>query len=157
MRDAFFFLSIAGLGVSVAGFAGLMTAFRKRDQGWTRAELWRLRAIPRFSFTLVFLSLAPFPLYSLLGQEELVVRIVSGLVVLVHLYDIISPRFDMASWPGSSWHVSTAVESAVALVSIGNIFAAQTGLLEVALLVRLVHPIDLFMRVLGYFEPTVID
>ena len=39
MRDAFFFLSLAGLGLSVAGFAGLVSAFRRRDEGWTRTEL----------------------------------------------------------------------------------------------------------------------
>ena len=51
MRDAFFFLSLAGLGLSVAGFAGLVSAFRRRDEGWTRTELWRLRTIARLSFT----------------------------------------------------------------------------------------------------------
>ncbi|MDQ2915011.1 MAG: hypothetical protein M3T56_17425 [Chloroflexota bacterium] len=157
MRDAFFFLSIAGLGVSVAGFSGLVTAFRRPDGAWTRTELWRLRAIPRFSFVLVFLALAPFPLFALTGDEALVIRIVSGLIVLVHLYDIIAPRFQMANWPGQSWLISAAAESAVALLSVVNLFAAQTGLLELALLLRLVHPVDLFIRVLGHFEPPVAD
>jgi hypothetical protein len=157
MRDAVFFLSIAGLGVSVAGFSGLVTAFRRRDEGWTRAELWRLRAIPRLSFILVFLALAPFPLYALTGDEALVIRLVSGLVVLVYLSEILGPRFEMANWPGRSWLASAAVDSAVALVSVVNIFAVQTGLLELALLLRLVHPVNLFIRVLGYFEPPVAD
>lgn len=157
MRDAFFFLSMAGLGVSVAGFSGLVTAFRRREDGWTRAELWRLRAIPRLSFILVFLALSPFPLYALTGDEALVIRIVSGLLVLAHLSEVIGPRFEMENWPGQSWLVNAGANSTVALLSVINIFTAQTGLLELALLLWLVHPVDLFVRVLGYFEPPVAD
>ena len=51
MKDAFFFLSIAGLGMSVAGLAGLVSAFRRGEDAWDRVELWRLRAIARLSFT----------------------------------------------------------------------------------------------------------
>jgi len=157
MRDAFFFLSIAGLGVSVAGFAGLVTAFRRRDEAWTRNELWRLRAIPRFSFVLVFLALAPFPLFALTGDETLVIRIVSALIVLVHLYDAITPRFEMANWPGQSWLINAAAQSAGGLLSVVNLFAAQTGLLEIALLLQLIHPVNLFLLVLRHFEPPVAD
>jgi hypothetical protein len=48
MTFQFFYLSIAGLAVRVAGVAGLVTAFRQ-DEGWTRATLWRLRNIVRLS------------------------------------------------------------------------------------------------------------
>jgi hypothetical protein len=157
VRDAFFFLSIAGLGVSVAGFSGLVIALRRGDGAWTRLELWRLRAIPRLSFVVVFLALAPFPLFALTGDEAVVIRIASGLIVLAHLYEIIAPRFEMENWPGRSWLITLAVNSAAALLSVVNLFAAQTGLLEIALLAQLVHPVDLFIRVLGHFEPAVAD
>lgn len=157
VRDAFFFLSVAGLGLSVAGFSGLVTAFRRREEGWTRVELWRLRAIPRLSFILVFLALTPFPLYALTGDEPLVIRIVSGLIVFVYLTEIIRPRFEKENWPGRSWLMSAAVDAVLALVSVVNLFATQTGLLEFALMLRLVHPVNLFVRVLGYFEPPVAD
>jgi hypothetical protein len=157
VRDAFFFLSVAGLALSVAGFSGLVTAFRRREEGWTRTELWRLRAIPRLSFILVFLALAPFPLYALSGDEALAIRLVSGLVVLAYLIDIVIPRFDMANWPGRSWLASAVADSAFALVPLFNIFAAQTGLLELALLLRLIHPVNLFLLVLRHFEPPVAE
>jgi hypothetical protein len=157
VRDAFFFLSIAGLGLSVAGFSGLVAALRRRDEAWTRTELWRLRAIPRLSFVVVFLALAPFPLFALTGDEALVIRIASGFVVLAHLYEIIAPRFEMADWPGQSWVINAAANSVAALLSVANLFVAQTGLLEIALLFQLLHPVDLFIRVLGHFEPPVAD
>jgi hypothetical protein len=37
-------LTLAGLGLSVAGFAGLVRALRE-DGRWSRADLWRLRKI----------------------------------------------------------------------------------------------------------------
>ena len=157
MRDAFFFLSLAGLGLSVAGFAGLVSAFRRRDEGWTRTELWRLRTIARLSFTLVFLALLPFPLFALSGDEVLVIRLMSALVVLLYVGDIVAPRFDRDNWPSRSWLASALVDAAFALVSLVNLFVAQTGLLELALILRLLHPINLFLRVLRSFEPRVVD
>ncbi len=103
MRDAFFFLSLAGLGLSVAGFAGLVSAFRRRDEGWTRTELRRLRTIARLSFTLVSLALLPFPFFALSGDEVLVIRLLSALLVLLYVGDIVAPRFDRQNWPGRSW------------------------------------------------------
>ena len=157
MRDAFFFLSLAGLGLSVAGFAGLVSAFRRRDEGWTRTELWRLRTIARLSFTLVFLALLPFPLFALSGDEVLVIRLMSALVVLLYVGDIVAPRFDRDNWSSRSWLASALVDAAFALVSLVNLFVAQTGLLELALILRLLHPINLFLRVLRSFEPRVVD
>ncbi len=63
----------------------------------------------------------------------------------------------MQNWPGQSWFVSAALNSAVAFLFVFNLFAAHTGLLEIALLLQLVHPVDLFVRVLGYYEPPVAD
>ena len=63
----------------------------------------------------------------------------------------------MANWPGRSWLANAAADSALALVPLVNIFAAQTGLLELALLLRLVHPVTLFLLVLRHFEPPVAD
>jgi len=47
------------------------------------------------------------------------------------------------------------VDAAFALVSLVNLFVAQTGLLELALI--LLHPVNLFLRVLRSFEPRVVD
>lgn len=157
MRDAFFFLSVAGLALSVAGFAGIVSAFRNREQGWTRTELWRLRAIPRLSITLVFLALLPFPLYALTGDEALVVRVASGLVIVAYVAEMAAAAFDRASWPGRTWLVGAVGSAVFGLVSLVNLVVAQVGLLEIALLLLLLEPAALFVRVLGRFEPPVIE
>ena len=52
--------------------------------GLDTSRAWRVRAIPRLSFVLVFLALLPFPLYALTGDEALVIRLVSGIVVVAY-------------------------------------------------------------------------
>lgn len=70
MKDAFFFLSVAGLGMSVAGLAGLVSAFRRGDQ-CARVELWRVRNIARLSFLVVFLAVIVFrSTHSLVMRER---------------------------------------------------------------------------------------
>ena len=84
LKDAFFFLSLAGLGMSVAGLAGLVSAFRRGDQ-WDRPDLWRLRNIARLSFLVVFLALIVYPIYSFVGDEVATIRMASGTIAAVHI------------------------------------------------------------------------
>jgi hypothetical protein len=49
------------------------------------------------------------------------------------------------------------VDTAFAVVSVVNLIVAQTGLLELALILRLLHPVNLFLRVLRSFDPRVVD
>lgn len=102
MKDAFFFLSVAGLGMSVAGLAGLVSAFRRGDQ-CARVELWRVRNIARLSFLVVFLAVIVFPIYSFVGDEGAAIRLASGTIATVHVIEIVLARRDRLNWPGRSW------------------------------------------------------
>ncbi len=136
MKDAFFFLSIAGLGMSVAGLAGLVSAFRRGEDAWDRVELWRLRAIAQLSFICVFLALIIF----------------AGLYII----QIILALRDRFNWPRRAWIVNALLPyGAFGLFNILNIALGLSGLLEVGLLLRLVHPVNLFLFVLRSFEPPV--
>ena len=48
MEGQFYITTIAGLGVSLAGFSALLTLFRA-GQVWDAVTLWRARAIVRTS------------------------------------------------------------------------------------------------------------
>jgi len=47
-----------------------VSAFRRGEDAWDRVELWRLRGIAQLSFTCVFLALAIFPIFALLGEQD---------------------------------------------------------------------------------------
>jgi mevalonate pyrophosphate decarboxylase len=52
VTDQFYFATIAGIALSAAGFAGLVTALRGDGQHWSRTELWRLRNIVQSSLAI---------------------------------------------------------------------------------------------------------
>src|SRR4051794_29773179 len=46
-----FFLTVAGLAMSFAGFTGLMNALRRQGETWEPMELYQLRIIVAYSIT----------------------------------------------------------------------------------------------------------
>lgn len=58
VTDQFYVTTIAGIALSAAGFAGLVTALRG-DGRWSKTELWRLRNLVQSALTLVVVSLLP--------------------------------------------------------------------------------------------------
>src|SRR5438128_67517 len=156
MKDAFFFLSVAGLGMSVAGLAGLVSAFRRGEDAWDRIELWRLRAIAQLSFMCVFLALVIFPIFALLSEQATTIRFASAANAGLYIIQIILALRDRLNWPRRSWIVDALLPyGAFGLFNIVNIMLGLTGLLEVGLLLRLVHPVNLFLMVLRSFEPPI--
>lgn len=65
----FFFTTIAGLALSAAGFASLVTALRT-DGLWSRTSLWRLRNIVGESLTIMVIAITPLPLHYARDGDE---------------------------------------------------------------------------------------
>ena len=51
MIDESFFLTVAGIAMSFAGFAGLMNTLRRRGDAWAPMELYQLRIIVAYAIT----------------------------------------------------------------------------------------------------------
>ncbi len=60
--DESFFLTVAGIAMSFAGFAGLMNALRSRGESWAPIELYQLRIIVAYAITTLFGALSTFAL-----------------------------------------------------------------------------------------------
>lgn len=78
MTGEFFFLTFGGLGISIAGFAGLIFAlgyFRDPDDPISK---WRVKNIATNGLTIAQLGLVMFPIFYFTDSMELTVRIVSG-------------------------------------------------------------------------------
>jgi hypothetical protein len=56
--DEAFFLTVAGIAMRFAGFAGLMNALRRRGESWAPIELYQLRIIVAYAITTLFGSLS---------------------------------------------------------------------------------------------------
>ena len=86
MADQGFFLALSGLGVSLAGFAGLIHALdRSLDKGDAVAK-WRIRNVVSEGFGIALAGTLVWAAFSLSGDEALTVRIVSGFMLMFFLY-----------------------------------------------------------------------
>jgi hypothetical protein len=152
VTDQFYFATLAGIALSAAGFAGLVTALRGEGQ-WTRTELWRLRNIVRSSLMIVLVSLLPVPIYrGVAGDEMLVIRIMSALLVLIFAFELRRTFADSKEWPGYGREAGLIV-GAQLLVQLINVYMASLALLMLGLVAWLTFPLQLFMRVIRDFRP----
>jgi len=157
MTDQFYFTALAGIALSVAGFAGLVTALRHEGR-WSRADLWRLRNIVQVSLTVVVLGLIAQPIYRAVGgDEQLTIRIVSALLVLVLADGIRSAVGERGEW-GAAWARRTvAIVGAQLVAQLANVLIASLPLLLFGLLLALIFPMQLFLRVIRDFQPPTDD
>ena len=103
-----------------------------------------------------FVALIIFPIFALLGEPATSIRLTSAAIAGLYVIDIILSLRDRLNWPRRAWMVGALLpDGAFGLFNIVNIALGLTGLLEVALLLRLVHPVNLFLWVLRSFEPPI--
>ena len=76
-----FFLTVAGIAMSFAGFAGLMNTLRRRGETWAPMDLYQLRIIVAYAIATLFGALSTIPFAELFGLREGVQAL--GLVMLV--------------------------------------------------------------------------
>jgi hypothetical protein len=156
MTFEFFYLSIAALALSVAGFAGLVTAFR-HDEGWTRASLWRLRNIVRLSIALVLIALLPIPVFALTNDEPIAIRVTAVALVGILLYDLFSALRGRGQWSDTTWvWLYLVIGSLELALHIATFVFASPGLLMLSLIGRLEHPMHLFYNVISSFQPPIV-
>ena len=158
MNGQFYFTTLAGLALSVAGFAGLVTALRGGGR-WSRNDLWRLRQIVGESITLVVLAVIPLPIYyAVAGDEPLTIRIASALLALWLGRALVGTWRERGDWRDNRW-----IRQALLLVGVqfaaqaANVALAWLPLLMAGLLALLFHPMQLFWRVIQDFQPPIDD
>ena len=81
MADPSFLFLIAGLSVSLAGFSGLVVAFR-RGGPLTPTDAYRLRQIPEIGLTTALMAVGSVPVADTVGVGSPAVRIMSGFALV---------------------------------------------------------------------------
>jgi hypothetical protein len=153
MSSQSYLLSIAGMAAGFAGFAGLVSAFRRGGEEWTSTELWRLRLIVRFCFSAVFLAVVPIPLFALINDQRATVRIASLLIAVVIAFDSMTLLpYAIRTWPGDRRvFLPAAIDGAFGLLQLVNALFGSLGIYELGLIQLLARPADIFLRVLASF------
>jgi hypothetical protein len=105
--EAPFLFSVAALSVTLAGFAGLVAAFRRGGE-WTSMTVFRLREIAEFGLGNALVALLAIPLATTLGDLAAALRICGAIGVVFVIAGgllLIRRRRRLALPPELSWYV----------------------------------------------------
>lgn len=146
MEGQFFFTTVAGLSMSIAGFAALIAWLRDDSRTWDPINLWRLKAIVREAFTIVFLALALMPIFSLTDDIRATIRFGAVGILLSIVFEVVINRHpDPTIWkPRVSWTIYMIFSGAYFALQLVNIQLASLGLLQIGFLLALVSPAGIF-------------
>lgn len=141
-------MAIAALGMSLAGFAGIITALDRRDAAESAVVSWRVQHIVVAGFVLTFGGFGTVALYAVLDERlELTVRLMSaGLAIAhgLHARSAISPGPEWSESWNRRW-VSVVTSTAVIAALAANVLIADVGLLQVLFVVLVAGPVSVFV------------
>ena len=145
MPGEFYFMAIGGLGVTLAGFAGLIAALHGREGGGhSPVAAWRIRNVVLEGFSVTFVGFATVALHTLTQDIPLTVRLATALLGLTQVARWPEMR-PSAAWRDERQRRSRifiqAVFTATVLV---NIAVASLGYLQLLLLISLSAPAGIF-------------
>ena len=139
-------MAIGGLGVSLAGFAGLIAAFTPEQQRDSALARWRIARVVSWGLHVTFLGFGVVAIYSLIEDSEQTARIASGLGALLMAVRSWRASRPSAAWPDERWRRSTmALWAFQCAFVLGNVAVGSVGYLHVIMLVFLAEPAAIFV------------
>lgn len=146
MPGEFFFMAIGGLGVSLAGFAGIIAALDKGPS--SPVSVWRIRQIVEGGFILAFGGFLTIALYTVTGES------LSSTVRLTSLFGAVvnGVHVGLAQRPGPAWpnergrRMAMAASWTVIGVTAFNVIAGRLGLLQILFIAQLGDPASIFIN-----------
>lgn len=150
--EAPFIFSIAALSVTLAGFAGLVAAFR-RGADWTALTVFRLREIAEFGLGNALVALILIPLSTTTGDPAGALRICGVLGVLFVLGGtlLLMSRQRRLGVPGDrGWYLLAGVVDVAAIgAGVATFLVGTVGFFEWQLIFLLSRPMLAFTLVLA--------
>ena len=138
MTDSGLFMALAGVGISLAGFAGVISALGRRPEEHAAILAYRITNIVNLGLTRAVAAFGTLVAYTLAnGDQDMAVRVGSVLVLLPYLRGFQELR------PGPAWpnerqrQVSLGLLVAMIVLTGANVVIASLGYLELLLLAAL--------------------
>jgi hypothetical protein len=146
MEGQAFFNTVAGLSVSLAGFASLIAWLRDDATTWDPINLWRVKTIVRHALTIAAMALVLSPIYSMFGDMPTTVRIGSVLLALFEVADMLKSRHpDPAIWqPAYTWKIAMTSSLVYAALQVANFWLGSLAVLQLGYLLMLGSPAGIF-------------
>jgi hypothetical protein len=150
--EAPYIFSVAALSVTLAGFAGLVVAFR-RGAEWNPIDVFRLREIAEFGLGNALLALLLIPLSTTTGDVGSALRTCGALGILFVLGGTVllmrrQRRLGVPGAPG--WYLLAAGINLAAIgAGVATLLAGTVGFFEWELLFLLARPMLAFTLVLA--------
>ena len=147
MPGEFYFLAFGGLGLSLAGFAGLIAALHRSPQTDSAVAAYRVGGIVFLGFALTLIGFGTVALYSVTGNDlALTVRITTVALALMPIRGLLVSR------PGPAWpnererRFLIGILCVFTAVTLGNLLFANVGYLQLLFLLQLTGPMTIFFN-----------
>jgi hypothetical protein len=146
MPGEFFFMAMGGLGVSIAGFAGLIAALTPDHQRSSAVARWRISHVVVWGLHLTFLGFGIVAIFALVNDAATTARLASGLAAL-----LLAVREWRSTRPGPAWPNNRGRRFAIGLATSGvlffmaNVGLGSVGYLHVIVLGMLLPPAMVFV------------
>lgn len=144
-------MGLGGLGVSLAGFAGLIAAFDRRPEAHSPVAAWRIRNIVVSGLILTVAGFGIVAVYTATGGSlDTTVRVVSLLLALVKAIQIPREGRRGPEWPSEvNRRIAVGSSLLVVLLLLLNVWLGRVGFLQILFVVLLIDPISIFVRTVG--------
>lgn len=141
-------MGLGGLGVSLAGFAGLIATFDRRPEAHSPVAAWRIRNIVTSGLILTVAGFGIVAVYTATGGALVTtVRVVSLLLALVKAMQIPREGRRGPEWPSEvNRRIAVGSSVLVVLLLLLNAWLGRVGFLQILFVVLLIDPISIFVR-----------
>lgn len=147
MPGEFFFLTFGGLGISLAGFAGLIFVLGESGARESPIAKWRIRHIATTGLFLAQAGLLVFPTFFLTDSVESTVRIVTAVGLMMQVRLSVPDLRPGPAWPDENRRRAVIVLAGATFVLwIANLWFASVGFLMLLFVLWLSAGIGTFMN-----------
>ena len=139
-------MAIGGLGISLAGFAGLIAALSPEQQRDFAIARWRIGRVVVWGLHVTLLGFGVVAIFAILEDETQTARIASGFAALM-----LAIRSWRSTRPSPAWPDDGQRRSVIALWAfevvfvLGNVVLGSVGYLHVIMILFLSEPAAVFV------------